>query len=172
MIKIMNIQDATNVVKNLTGVLDSVFKYLSFGVTLLCISVSSYFIYALKIENFYCIISIYSGAMCLAVVIQKMIMALKNRYLQYKIGSPKWLEKTWNKLSVEEKRMLKKMYRSGCETNTRINDRVMLILEQKGIVYRPTQRSDGFYVTYGLHPWAETMTKYAIGKERNGEKIE
>lgn len=38
----------------------------------------------------------------------------------------------------------------------------MLILEQKGIVYRPTQRSDGFYVTYGLHPWAETMTKYAM----------
>ena len=39
-------------------------------------------------------------------------------------------------------------------------------------IHRPTQRSDGFYVTYGLHPWAETMTKYAIGKERNDEKIE
>lgn len=162
----MNVQDATNMVKDLTDVLDSLFKYVSLGVTLLCISVSSYVIYALKIENFYCIISIYSGAMCLAVAIQKMIAALKNCYLQYKIKSPRWLKKTWSKLSAEEKRVLKKMYHSGCEMNTRIDDRVMLILAQKGVVYCPVQRSDGFYVTYSLHQWAELMIKYAIGEEK------
>lgn len=37
MIEIMNVQDATNMVKDLTGVLDSLFKYVSFGVTLLSI---------------------------------------------------------------------------------------------------------------------------------------
>lgn len=104
----MNVQDATNMVKDLTGVLDSLFKYVSLGITLLCISVSSYVIYALKIENFYCIISIYSGAMCLAVAIQKMIAALKNCYLQYKIKSPRWLKKIWSKLSAEEKKCSRK----------------------------------------------------------------
>lgn len=33
----MNVQDATSMVKDLTGVWDSLFKYISFGATLLSI---------------------------------------------------------------------------------------------------------------------------------------
>lgn len=146
-----------DIVKTLTENIEKICKYIPFAIVLLCISVSSFIIYFLKIDNVYFAIAVYSGSLFLGLISKHIVDKLQNKYIEKKMADSKWLKKVWTSLSKDEQTMLKNMYKSNKGLELEMNDRIVLLLQQKGMIMYPTQRSDGFHLTYIMHPWVEKM---------------
>lgn len=151
-----------DVVKTLSENIEKLCKYIPFAVVLLCISVSSFLIYFLDISNVYFDIGIYSGSLFLGFIIKFFVDKIKNLYIKRKLSNSKWLTKVWDTLSKDEQNMLKAMYESDKSLECDIDNRTALLLQQKGMILHPTQRSDGFHITYIMNPWVEKMVKENI----------
>ena len=146
-----------DIIKSLTDNIDKIYKYIPFAGILFCVSVSSFAIYFLHIDNIYFTIAVYSGSLFIDIITTYVIEKIEAKYIKKKMFDSKWLTKIWNTLSKNEKVMLKAMYKSDKAMECEMNNRTALLLQQRGMIACPMQRSDGAHIMYIMYPWVEKM---------------
>ena len=149
-----------SILKSVIDNVEKICKYISFGTFLLAVFIGSFVICNNNIKNVYAIIGVY--ACCLFIsrvvnVIGKFVLQLFSHIL---CNSSKSLSKMWTNLSDAERIMLIEMYHSENKSlKLEMTNRTVLLLEQRNLIMRPTQCSDGFTAVYIMQGNAEKMIK-------------
>lgn len=159
-----------DVITLLIGNMEKVCKYISFGTFLFAIFIGSFIIYNNDVGNIYVIVGVYAGCLFMSralTIISKGFFQLCSYFLWH---TSKFLSKLWDNLSDAEQKMLVEMYYSEDKSlEIEMINRTVLLLEQRGLVVRPVQRSDGFTATYIMQGNAEKMVKENY-KESRGDQ--